>query len=147
MHKAFIYTSDIRQPNQGGTINWTITYRCLKIQKCKLKRSLSCERSIFPCSESCVCCKPCDLYLFSYKPEAFIWSVALVRLAQDGVKGFTSCSMVAGCVCRYCKCSNIHLHRKSERMNYICNMGVLEVLARLSTLLHISTVCCIFYSM
>lgn len=43
-------------------------------------------------------CKLCDFYLLSYKPEALIRPVALVRLSQDGVKGFASCSVVGGCI-------------------------------------------------
>lgn len=54
-------------------------------------------------------------HLFSYKPVAFIGSVTLVRLSQDRVKGFTPSSMVRGRIRSYCKCSNIHLHGKSER--------------------------------
>lgn len=65
-----------------------------------------------------VCCKLCDVYLFSYKPEALIRSVTLIRLPQDRVKGFASCSMVGGGICSYCKRSNIHLcKKKSERMD------------------------------
>lgn len=54
-------------------------------------------------------CESCYIYLFSYKPEAFVRSVALICLSEDRIKGFTSCSMVAGRICCYSKCSNVHL--------------------------------------
>lgn len=58
-------------------------------------------------------------HLFSYKPEAFIRSVTLVRLSQDRVKGFTPSSMVGGRIRCYCKRSNVHLHGKSERKLHV----------------------------
>lgn len=68
------------------------------------------------------CSKSCEFYLFGNKTEVFIRSVTLIRLSQDRVKGFTSCSIVGGCISTYCKCCNIHLKGKSDRVNYTFHM-------------------------
>lgn len=53
--------------------------------------------------------------LLSYEPEAFVWPVALKGFAQDGIEGFTSCSVVAGGVSCHGEGGHVDLQSKRGR--------------------------------